>query len=84
MVTEVTKITVGNTTSSLVNSLKLIVSGNQITAKAYSDTNLTSQIGSDLTFTPTGVTISTSYGIIVTPSVTNQGNSLDDFTIETE
>lgn len=84
MVTEVTKITVGNTTSSLVNSLKLIVSGNQITAKAYSDTNLSSQIGSDLTFTPTGVTISTSYGIIVTPSVTNQGNSLDDFTIETE
>jgi hypothetical protein len=84
MVTEVTKITVGNTTSSLVNSLKLIVSGSQITAKAYSDTSLTSQIGSDLTFTPTGVTISTSYGIIVTPSVTNQGNSLDDFTIETE
>jgi hypothetical protein len=84
VVSEVTKITVGNTTSSLVNSLKLIVSGSQITAKAYSDTSLTSQIGSDLTFTPTGVTISTSYGIIVTPSVTNQGNSLDDFTIETE
>jgi len=83
VVSEVTKITVGNTTSSLVNSLKLIVSGSQITAKAYSDTSLTSQIGSDLTFTPTGVTISTQYGIIITPSVTNQGNSLDDFTIET-
>lgn len=83
VVTEVTKITVGNTTSSLVNSLKLIVSGSQITAKAYSDSNLASQIGSDLVFTPTGATISTQYGIIVTPSVTNQGNSLDDFTIET-
>lgn len=82
-VTEVTKVIVGNTTSSLVNSLRLNINGSQITAKAYSDSNLTSQIGSDLTFTPTGATISTSYGIIVTPSVTNQGNSLDDFTIET-
>jgi hypothetical protein len=82
-VTEVTKVIVGNTTSSLVNSLRLNINGSQITAKAYSDSNLASQIGSDLTFTPTGATISTSYGIIVTPSVTNQGNSLDDFTIET-
>jgi hypothetical protein len=35
-------------------------------------------------FTPTGVALTTSYGIIITPSETNQGNSLDDFTIETE
>jgi hypothetical protein len=79
-VSEVTKITL----SSVANSLRLSVSGSQVTAKAYSDTSLASQIGSDLVFTPTGVALTTSYGIIVTPSATNQGNSLDDFTIETE
>jgi hypothetical protein len=79
-VTEVTKITL----STVVNSLRLSVSGSQVTAKAYSDTDLASQIGSDLVFTPTGVALTTSYGIIITPSATNQGDSLDDFTIETE
>lgn len=68
--------------SSIANSFKVTVSGNQITTKVYSDTNLVTQIGSDLVYTPTGATLTNEYGIIIVPSQTNQGDSVDEISIE--
>ena len=65
--------------SATANSMKVITSGTDITAKAYSDNSLTTQIGSDLTYSATGATIDTSFGIVVAPSSYSQGNSLDNF-----
>lgn len=55
-----------------IKSLKIFTSGNQITAKAYSDTNFVTQIGTDLVHTATGATVNTTYGIAVSPSAYNQ------------
>jgi len=66
--------------------LSVDTSGNSITAKAYSNTTLTTQMGSTLTFTATNPTrVSTvgdsAVGIINTPTDENRitGNRLDDF-----
>lgn len=68
-------------TVSSIKSLKIFTSGNQITARAYSDTNFVTQIGSDLVYTATGATVNTRYGIAVSPSAYNQsaiiGTSID-------
>ena len=72
---------VRQTMSQAVNSLKVTVSGSQITAKAYSDSALTSQIDSDFVYTPLGNTITTSYGIVLGPSSYNQGSSVGAVTI---
>jgi len=50
-----------------------------ITIRPYSNTALTTQIGSDLTYTATGATIATKFGIVLGPSDYVQGNQLDDF-----
>jgi hypothetical protein len=71
------------TISAIANSLKVITSGTGITAKAYSDNSLSTQIDSDLTYTATGATITTKFGIVVAPSSYSQGNSLDNFNITT-
>lgn len=71
------------TLSSAANSLKVITSGTSITAKAYSDNNLSTQIDSDFTYTANGATIETTFGIMVAPSSYAQGNSLDDFSVTT-
>ena len=65
-----------------IQSLKTLISGNQITVKAYSDTNLTTQIGSDLVYTATGATVTAEYGIVLTPSGSNTVNTIDSVTIE--
>jgi hypothetical protein len=77
------------TLSAVVQSFKVIVSNINpaktsatTTIKAYSDTNLSTQIGSDLTYTPTGVAINAKYGIMVKPSTYAQGNTIDEITIE--
>ena len=79
--------TVSTITSALISasqsirSLLVSTSGNQITAKAYSDTNFVTQIGTDLVYTATGATVNTKYGIAVSPSAYNQsaiiGTSVD-------
>lgn len=68
--------------SSVANSIKVLLNGRDITVKAYSDSNLSSQIGPDLTYTATGASIAANYGIIVTPSAYNQGSSVDEISIE--
>lgn len=72
--------TVSTITSSVVSaaqtaaSLLVSITGNQITAKAYSDNNFVSQIGSDLVYTATGATVNTRYGIAVSPSAYQQSD----------
>ena len=68
--------------STVVNSIKVTTSGSNTTTKIYSDTNLVTQIGSDLTYTPTGVTVTPQYGIMVKPSSYLQGNTIEEITIE--
>jgi len=68
--------------STVINSIKVTTSGSSTTTKIYSDTDLVNQIGSDLTYTPTGVTISPNYGIMIKPSSYSQGNTIDEITIE--
>lgn len=69
---------VSTISSSLVSSVATIKSilvslvGNQITAKAYSDTNLVTQIGNDLVYTATGAVVGTQFGIAVSPSEYDQ------------
>lgn len=86
VVTQLTSWTVGN----IVQSFRVIISAINpqktsatTTIKAYSDTNLSSQIGSDLTYTPTGVAINAKYGIMVKPSSYSQGSTIDEISIET-
>lgn len=69
------------TIASVAQSLRVRTNGSQITVKAYSDPNLTTQIGSDIVHTPTGVTVTTSFGITIDPSSYNQGYSIDSIEI---
>jgi hypothetical protein len=69
------------TVNSIINSLKIKTRGEEITISAYSDESLTTQIGSDIVYTPTGVTVHPSYGITIQPSGQNQGFSFDTFEI---
>ena len=82
---------VGNTVSTIVNqligetapqSMKVLTSGNQITAKVYSDTSLVTQIGSDIVYTATGAAIMPAYGITVSPSSYSQSYSIGEIYIE--
>jgi hypothetical protein len=68
--------------SSVINSFKILVRGSQITTKVYSGTDLTSQIDSDLVYTPTNVAINAKYGIMVKPSSYSQGSTIDQVEIE--
>lgn len=59
---------------------KIVVatSGTTITAKAYSDSGMTSQLGSTQTYTPSSPTTGVNVGIIKAPS-DNQNNTVDNF-----
>jgi hypothetical protein len=56
--------------------------GNAITAKAYSNTTMTTQLGTTMSYTPTTPTKGTSVGIIKTQSPYTQGSTIDNFTAE--
>jgi hypothetical protein len=81
-VSEITRWVISSLGTQLVNSLKITTSGTQITIEPFANADLTGKIGSDLVYTPTGVTLSSSYGIIVEPSPTSQGYEIDEITIE--
>jgi hypothetical protein len=68
--------------SSVIQSFKVVTSGTSVTTTPYSDTSLATQIGSGLTHTPTGIAINARYGIMIKPSSYNQGNSIEEITIE--
>lgn len=63
-------------------SLRVETSGNQITAKAYSDTNLVTQVGNDLVLTATGAVLEKRFGITVVPSSYEQGYSIGEVAID--
>lgn len=61
-----------------VGSIKVTTSGSNVSAQAYSGSDLTGAIGSGLTHT-TGATRGTSHGIIKITSDYNQGSTADNF-----
>lgn len=63
-----------------ISSIKVITSGNTVTAQAYSG-NLTDTIGTALTHTNTGAK-GTSAGLIKTTSDYSQGSTADNFSAE--
>jgi hypothetical protein len=81
-VTELTKWVVSSLGTSIVNSMRITTSGSEITIEPYANADLTSKIGSDLVYTPSGVALTSTYGIIVEPSPTSQGYEIDEITIE--
>ena len=70
------------TLSALASSFKVKTSGTQITTSAYSDTSMVTQIGSNLVYTPTGVTITPTSGITIVPSTNSQQYSIDSIEIK--
>jgi hypothetical protein len=52
-------------TAQTIKSIIVQTSGNQITAKAFSDVTPITQIGDDLIYNATGVIINTRYGIAI-------------------
>lgn len=80
---------IGNTVSTITqwsigtiaSALRVKTNGSQLTVSAYDDTSQVSQIGSDLVYTPTGVTITPAFGLTVIPSSYNQGNTIDEIKI---
>lgn len=67
------------TLSSAAAAISVETAGNTITTKAYSDTAMTTQLGTTLTHTPNSPAKGTSVGIIKTASAHGQGLTVDDF-----
>jgi hypothetical protein len=59
-------------------AISVNTSGDTITAKAWSDTAMTTQLGTTQTYTPTSPTKGTGVGIIKAPAE-NQGSTVDNF-----
>lgn len=79
------KIATSNSSYSKIYGLSVSTSGDNITTKGYSNTSLTTQLGTDLTHTATGSTKAlangeTSVGIIKLNTANNLGSTLDNFT----
>lgn len=64
--------------SAAIGSIRTILSGNSVTVKAYSATDYTSQIDSDIVTTDSVSTKTTNHGIILGPSAYNQGTTIDE------
>lgn len=79
-VTEITSWTVGAATD-VINAIRVTNSGTALTIKAYSDTNASTQLGSDMTYTASGATVSTNFGIILAPATNGQGSGTGEISI---
>jgi hypothetical protein len=80
VITQITTGALGD--NATVAALKASISGTQITAQAFSDSNATTQVGSNLVYTATGAAVTAQYGIVVTPSNYSQGNTIGSITIQ--
>lgn len=67
--------------NTIASALRVKTSGSQLTISAYSDSSMVTQIGSDLVYTPTGVTITPTFGLTVIPSTYGQGYTTDEIKI---
>lgn len=70
------------TVAAVAQALRIKTSGDQITIQAFSDSSMTSQIGGDITHTPTSPAKTTKFGISISPSSYNQGNSISSIQID--
>jgi hypothetical protein len=70
------------TIASIAQSLRITTADEDITIKAYSDTNQVTQIGNDIVYTATGAVLTPRFGISVNPSAYNQGFDIDEITID--
>ncbi|NDB58476.1 hypothetical protein EB001_08530 [bacterium] len=82
-VSTVTSWSVGTATD-VIRAIKVITNGNGITIRPYSDTSATTQIGSDLSYTATGATLTTRFGIVVAPATDGQGSGTGQITIQSQ
>lgn len=67
--------------SALVQSFRVKTSGTTITTSVYSDTDLVTQIGSDMVYAATGAAVFTRHGITIKPSSTSQSYSAGELNI---
>jgi hypothetical protein len=63
-------------------AFRVKTSGDVITIQAYSDSGMSSQIGSDMTYTATGSTKSTKFGLAIAPSTYSQTSTISKITID--
>jgi hypothetical protein len=68
--------------SSLAAAFRVKTATDQVTIQAYSNSTLTSQIGSDLTYNASSPTKTTRFGISLGPSSYNQGTTISNVTIK--
>jgi hypothetical protein len=68
------------TASQIIQSLRIKTSGSEIQIQAFSDTGFTSQVDGTLVHTPSGVAVTTNFGITVQPSQ-YQGYTIDGIEI---
>ena len=71
VITEVTNWAMS--TASTIASFRVKTSGTNVTVQAYTDANLTTQLGTDQTYNVTGATTTPKYGISLKPSSLSQG-----------
>jgi hypothetical protein len=89
VVSEITSSTV-DAVNAPIAGLKLKITGatkgssssGTITAQAFSDSNLVTQIGNNLIYNPTGVNITTNFGIVANPASYNQSLQIDEINIQ--
>lgn len=67
--------------TSAAAAISVTTSGDSITAKAYSNTDMSTQLGSTLAYTATSPTKGSTVGIIKVPS-SGQGSTIDNFTAQ--
>jgi hypothetical protein len=70
------------TLASLAAAFRVKTSGDAITMQAYSNSNLTSQIGSDTTYTASSPAKTKRFGLSIGPSSYNQGSSISNVIIK--
>lgn len=66
----------------ITNATKGSSSSGTITAQAFSDSNLVTQIGNNLVHNPTGVNITTNFGIVATSASYNQSLQISEINIQ--
>lgn len=72
------------TLSGLAGAIKVITSGDTITATAYSDSGMTSPYSNTITNTPSSPVKGSRAGIIKAPSDFSQGSTVDNFSAEAQ
>jgi hypothetical protein len=73
--------TLATSVTRLVRSLRVKVISGAVSVEKFANADLTDKIGDDLIYQPTGVEVTTEYGIIVRPSAHNPNYSIGSIDI---